>query len=128
MKAGRRTDAGPAHSTCHLAFTASAAKTSSSSGSSISDPRDTFSQGGYLAAKMTTEALLRLDPAKIDRASVSEALRAVTGFKSDLLCNTWYVGDGKRHNANHAGMIAVAHEGGWKPEGACVPTPLSRGP
>jgi branched-chain amino acid transport system substrate-binding protein len=64
--------------------------------------------------------LLRLDPAKIDRASVSEALRAVTGFKSDMLCNTWYVGDGKRHNANHAGMIAVAHEGGWKPEGACV--------
>lgn len=87
---------------------------------SKSDPRDTFSQGGYLAAKIATEAMLKLDPAKIDRASVSEALRAVRDFKTDMLCKPWYVGDGKRHNANHAGMIAVAHEGGWKPEGACV--------
>jgi branched-chain amino acid transport system substrate-binding protein len=87
---------------------------------SKSDPRDTFSQGGYLAAKIATEAMLKLDPAKIDRASVSEALRAVKGFKTDIMCSPWYVGDGKRHNANHAGMIAVAHDGGWKPEGACV--------
>jgi branched-chain amino acid transport system substrate-binding protein len=85
-----------------------------------SDPRDTFSQGGYLAAKIATEAMLKLDPAKIDRTSVSEALRAVRGIKTDLLCSSWYVGDGKRHNANHAGMIAVAHKGEWQPEGSCV--------
>jgi branched-chain amino acid transport system substrate-binding protein len=84
-----------------------------------SDPRDTFSQGGYLVAKITTDVLLKLDPAKIDRATVSNALRAVRGFKSDMLCGTWYVGNGKRHNANHAGMVAVAHNGGWMPKGSC---------
>lgn len=84
-----------------------------------SDPRDTFSQAGYLAAKIATEALLKLDPAKIDRTSVSAALRAVRGFKSDMLCGPWYVGDGKRHNANHAGMVAVARNGGWETKGEC---------
>jgi len=86
---------------------------------SKSDPRDTFSQGGYLAAKIATEALLKLDPTKIDRASVSTALRAVKGFKSDILCGPWYVGGGTRHNANHRGQIAVAEGGGWKTEGSC---------
>lgn len=87
---------------------------------SRSDPRDTFSQGGYLAAKIATEALLKLDPSKIDRTTVSAALREVKGVKSDLLCNAWYVGNGTRHNANHAGMIAVTNHNDWKPEGGCV--------
>jgi len=84
-----------------------------------SDPRDTFSQGGYLVAKITTEVLMKLDPAKIDRATVSNALRAVRNVKSDMLCGPWYVGNGKRHNANHAGLVAVTHNGGWAPKGNC---------
>ena len=87
---------------------------------SRSDPRDTFSQGGYLAAKIATDAMLKMDPTKIDRASVSDALRAVKDFHTDMMCGPWYFGKGPRHNANHSGMIAVAHDGGWKPEGGCV--------
>jgi branched-chain amino acid transport system substrate-binding protein len=87
---------------------------------SQNDPRDTFSQGGYLAAKMATEAMLKLDPAKIDRASATEALRGIKNFRTDMLCGAWYFGNGARHNANHTGMIAVAHDGGWKPEGGCI--------
>jgi branched-chain amino acid transport system substrate-binding protein len=83
------------------------------------DPRDTFSQGGYLAAKIATEVMLKLDPAKIDRASVSEALRAVHDFKTDMMCGPWYIGNGKRHNANHAGMVAVSNGDGWTPKGGC---------
>lgn len=84
-----------------------------------SDPRDTFSQGGYLAAKVATEVLLKLDAAKIDRASVSQALRAVRDVKSDMMCGPWYIGNGKRHNANHAGMVAVSSGDGWAPKGSC---------
>lgn len=84
-----------------------------------SDPRDTFSQGGYLAAKIATETLLKMDPATIDRAHVSDALRAVKDVRSDMMCGPWYFGKGMRHNANHMGMAAVAHDGGWKPEGGC---------
>jgi branched-chain amino acid transport system substrate-binding protein len=86
---------------------------------SNNDPRDTFSQGGYLAAKIATETMLKMDPAKIDRASVSNALRVVKDFQSDMLCSSWYFGAGTRHNANHSGLIAVAHDGGWKTEGSC---------
>jgi branched-chain amino acid transport system substrate-binding protein len=79
-----------------------------------SDPRDSFSQAGYLAARIATEALLKMDPKKIDRASVSAALRAVVAFKSDILCRPFYVGDGMRHNANSSGPIVQVSGNGFK--------------
>jgi len=79
-----------------------------------SDPRDSFAQAGYLAARIATEALLKMDPKKIDRASVSAALRNVKGFKSDILCRPFYVGDGARHNANSSGPIAQVSGNGFK--------------
>ena len=78
------------------------------------DPRDSFAQAGYLAARIATEALLKMDPKKIDRASVSTALRSVKGFKSDILCKPFYVGDGARHNANSSGPIAQVSGNGFK--------------
>lgn len=79
-----------------------------------SAPRDSFAQAGYLAARVTTEALLKLDPKTIDRAKVSAALRQVKGFKSNILCRPFYVGDGARHNANTSGPIAQVSGNGFK--------------
>lgn len=79
-----------------------------------SAPRDSFAQSGYLAARIATEALLKLDAKTLDRAKVSAALRAVKGFKSDILCRPFYVGDGARHNANTSGPIAQVSGGGFK--------------
>lgn len=79
-----------------------------------SDPRDSFAQAGYLAARIATEALLKMDPKKIDRTGVSAALRGVKGFKSDILCRPFYVGDGARHNANSSGPIAQVSGNGFK--------------
>lgn len=78
------------------------------------DPRDSFAQGGYLAARLATEALLKLDPKKVERSSVSTALRNVKDFKSDMLCRPFYVGDGARHNANSSGPIAQVSGKGFK--------------
>jgi hypothetical protein len=81
------------------------------------DPRDSFAQAGYLAARIATEALLKMDPKKIDRASVSTALRNVKSFKSDILCRPFYVGDGVHHTgadglrAGHACCSAGARCG-----------------
>ena len=69
------------------------------------DPRDSFSQAGFLSAKIFADTLLEMDPASIDRASVTEALRRVSGYETDLICGDWYFGDGDRHHANHAGRI-----------------------
>lgn len=76
--------------------------------------RDSFAQSGYLAARIVTDALLKLDPKSIDRAKVSTALREVRNFKSDILCRPFYVGDGERHNANTGGPIAQVSSGGFK--------------
>lgn len=80
---------------------------------------DTFSQSGYLGARILTEALLKLDPAKIDRKTVTAALRAVKGFKSDILCAPWYFGPGIHHNANHVGVVDQVDNGGFKTVDKC---------
>ncbi|HSV53100.1 MAG TPA: ABC transporter substrate-binding protein [Burkholderiaceae bacterium] len=77
------------------------------------DPRDTFSQAGYLAARLVTETLMKMDAKKIDRASVTTALRKVTDFRSDILCKPFYVGAGNRHNANNAGPMVVIDGNGF---------------
>jgi branched-chain amino acid transport system substrate-binding protein len=71
-----------------------------------SDQRNTFSQAGYLAADAATSALLKLDPAKIDRAAVAEAFRNIKNFKTDVSCSPWYFGPGDEHNAVHSGSVA----------------------
>lgn len=83
-------------------------------------PRDSFAQGGYLAARIVTATLLQLNPKKLDRASVSAALRKVSGFKSDMLCKPFYVGDGARHNGNSSGPIAQVSGNGFKQVAACA--------
>lgn len=75
------------------------------------DRRDTFSQSGYLSAKFFVEAMLELDSATIDRATVSEAIRGITNAESDLLCAPYYIGTADRHMPNHAGRM-VAYTGG----------------
>ena len=65
------------------------------------DPRDTFSQAGYLSARFFTEAMLTMDPAKLDdRAAVTDAIRAIKGYTSDLMCGPFYVGDADYHMRN----------------------------
>lgn len=86
-------------------------------------PRDTFSQAGYLAARVVTEAMLTLDPAKIDRAAVTAALGEVKAFKSDIFCGDWYYGAGAaRQNANHASRMSIAQGGEWQTVSECAPS------
>ena len=84
------------------------------------DPRDNFSEAGYLAAKVATDALLKVDPAKLDRASATAALQGIKDVKSDIMCRPWYFGDGKRHNANHSGLTAAVGTGKWNVVSDCI--------
>ncbi|MDO6965902.1 ABC transporter substrate-binding protein [Rhizobium alvei] len=86
----------------------------------VSDPRDTFSQAGYLSARFFVDAMMKLDPAKIDRATVTEAIRAIKNEKSDLLCGPYYVGPGDRHMPNHANVMMQMIDGGFKQVGECT--------
>lgn len=89
-----------------------------------SDPRDTFAQAGYLAARITEKALLTLDPANITRETASAAVQKVKGFESDIFCAPWYFGEGQaRHNANSTTRMAVSEGGKWKVVSACAASP-----
>ena len=59
-------------------------------------------------------------PAKIDRKSVTAALRSVKKFESDIFCAPWYIGDGPRHNANHTGPVAQVKGGKLVSKGECI--------
>ena len=83
---------------------------------------DSIGQAGYLAARIATQALLALDPAKIDRASVTAALQGVQDFKSDMLCEPWSFGpkDATARLGNRSGLTAQIHDGGWQINKGCV--------
>jgi branched-chain amino acid transport system substrate-binding protein len=79
------------------------------------DPRDSFSQAGYLSAKFFTQTLLKMDPADVnDRAKVSDAIRAISGYTSDLMCGPYYVGNADFHMPNHAGHMVKIVKGGFE--------------
>ncbi|WP_448955589.1 ABC transporter substrate-binding protein [Labrys neptuniae] len=89
-----------------------------------SDPRDTFAQAGYLAARIAEKALLTLDPKAITRQNVTDAVSKIKDFQSDIFCNPWYFGAGQaRHNANSATRMAVSEDGKWKVVSGCALSP-----
>lgn len=78
-------------------------------------PRDTFSQSGFVSAKFFVQAMLALDPAKLDdRAAVNAAIKGIVGYESDLLCGPYYVGEADRHMPNHAGTMVVVKGDGFE--------------
>ena len=79
------------------------------------DPRDTFSQAGFVSAMIVVDTLMQMDPAQLDdRASVTAALKAVRNFRTDLLCGPWYFGEAERHQPNHAGVQMVIKSTGFE--------------
>jgi len=89
-----------------------------------SDPRDSFSQAGYLAARIAEQALMSLDPDNITRETVSAAVRKIKNFQSDILCSPWYFADGHtRHNANASTRMSVLEGGKWQALSGCAASP-----
>lgn len=85
------------------------------------DSRDSFSQSGYLAARLASKVLLTMDANTIDRKSFSAALKKTRLFESDILCKPFYIGNGKRHNANNSGPVAAFDGSKWVVvPGGCV--------
>jgi len=88
---------------------------------SKSDPRDTFGQSGFLAAKILTDTLLKMDPNDINRETVSKAVVGIKGYHSDILCAPWYYGTADRHNANHTTRTVEIKDGKWTEIQGCTP-------
>ena len=79
------------------------------------DPRDTFAQSGYLSATYFVKMMSEMDADDIDdRAKVSDAIRGISGYTSDLMCGPYYVGDADFHMPNHAGYMLKIIDGGYE--------------
>lgn len=77
-------------------------------------PRDSFSQAGFIGAMIVVDALLALEPDQITRETASEAIVNVKGFTTDMLCKPWYFGESDRHNANNSmRQVAIDESGNW---------------
>lgn len=61
-------------------------------------PQDSFSEGGFLAAKLFSDALIK-SGAPVTRASATKAIQAVSGYTTDLDCTPYTIGNAKAHNS-----------------------------
>ena len=76
------------------------------------DPRDNFSQAGFLAAKIFTDAILELEPDTISKETISDAISKVKNYETDLLCKPWYwPPEGVDHYPNNADRTVVLSGG-----------------
>jgi branched-chain amino acid transport system substrate-binding protein len=76
------------------------------------DPRDNFSQAGFIAAKIFTDAVLTLDAADMTKEKISEAIAGVKNYESDIFCKPWYWPvEGMEHYPNNADRTVVLQGG-----------------
>jgi branched-chain amino acid transport system substrate-binding protein len=88
--------------------------------------RDSFSQAGYIAARVAVRAMLTIkNPDDINRNTVTAAIQNMPPYETDILCMPWYWGgpDATEHNPNHVTRMAMIHDGKWKTIEGCVADP-----
>jgi len=76
------------------------------------DPRDNFSQAGFIAAKIFTDTVLQLDPAALSKETISAAISQIRNYETDLECKPWYwPPEGTEHYPNNADRTVVLQGG-----------------
>ena len=74
-------------------------------------PSSSFSQMGYLAGRVATDALLGIE-GEITKESVNEAFRSIKNFGSDIWCRPWYFESTVGSNVSNNVDLTVAPENG----------------
>lgn len=85
--------------------------------------RDSFSQAGYIAARIAVNAMLTIKNADdINRKTVTAAIQNMKPYETDILCQPWYWGgpEATEHNANHVTRTVGLHDGQFKNLEGCV--------
>jgi branched-chain amino acid transport system substrate-binding protein len=83
-------------------------------------PLGSFSQMGFLEARIATEALLDVKGA-FTAKSVNAAFKGVQGFKTDILCKPWYYGGGPLHIPNNTDRTTTPQGGKMVQKEDCFP-------
>jgi branched-chain amino acid transport system substrate-binding protein len=81
-------------------------------------PLGSFSQMGFIEARIATEALLGVE-GEYTKESVNEAFLNVKNFKTDILCNPWYYGEAPLHIPNNVDRTVTPQGGVMVEEEGC---------
>ena len=74
-------------------------------------PSSSFAQMGYLAGRIATDALMRID-GDFTQESVNAAFKGITNFSTDLLCKPWYYDSTVGQNvSNNTDLTVVPKDG-----------------
>jgi branched-chain amino acid transport system substrate-binding protein len=83
-------------------------------------PLGSFSQMGFLEARIATDALLKVKGDYTPK-SVNAAFKAVKDFKTDILCKPWYYGDASLHIPNNTDRTTTPQGGKMVEKEGCFP-------
>jgi branched-chain amino acid transport system substrate-binding protein len=81
-------------------------------------PLGSFSQMGFLEARIATQALLDVQGDYTPK-SVNAAFKGVKDFKTDILCKPWYYGDAPLHIPNNTDRTVTPQGGKMVEEEGC---------
>jgi branched-chain amino acid transport system substrate-binding protein len=83
-------------------------------------PLGSFSQMGFIEARIATEALLGVE-GEYTKESVNEAFENVKNFETDILCEPWYYGEAPLHIPNNVDRTVTPEGGVMVQEEDCFP-------
>jgi branched-chain amino acid transport system substrate-binding protein len=81
-------------------------------------PLGSFSQFGFLEARIASEAMLGID-GEVNKESVNEAFKNVKDFKTDMLCKPYYYGEAPLHIPNNTDWTVTPKEGTMVEKESC---------
>ena len=81
-------------------------------------PLGSFSQFGFLEARIATEAMLGIK-GDVNKESVNEAFKNVKDFKTDMLCKPYYYGEAPLHIPNNTDWTVTPKEGTMVEKESC---------
>ncbi|HVW17903.1 MAG TPA: ABC transporter substrate-binding protein [Solirubrobacteraceae bacterium] len=82
-------------------------------GKAVKGGLGSFSQMGFTAGRIATQALLDMGPnATYTAKTVNAAFKAVKDFKTDILCKPWYYGKGSFHLPNNTDRTVTPSKDG----------------
>jgi branched-chain amino acid transport system substrate-binding protein len=83
-------------------------------------PVGSFSQFGFLQARITTEALAKIE-GDVTPQTANAAIQDVADFQTDLLCRPWYFGKAPLHVPNNVDLTVTPQDGKMVQKEDCFP-------
>ena len=90
-------------------------------GKAVTGGLGSFSQMGYVAAGIATQAMLGIKNDDYSAKSVNTAIKNVKNYKTDILCKPWYFGEAPLHIPNNMDWTTTPKNGKMVIKEQCFP-------